>query len=125
MRAWRQHWNHQLYKALEHQYQTGLEALNKNLPEIHIDLTFKSVHILSVVQLSVSLFVSLPLFLSSTYQYKMFSPYLEQIAATPDFLHLPLLTLGHVSFSFVFLSLSFKHTIDKCELKKRKCTFSF
>lgn len=43
MRAWRQHWNHQLYKALEHQYQTGLEALNKNLPEIHIDLTFKSV----------------------------------------------------------------------------------
>lgn len=43
MRAWRQHWNHQLYKALEHQYQTGLEALNKNLPEIQIDLTFKSV----------------------------------------------------------------------------------
>uniref|UniRef100_A0A4W5JP42 Dynein cytoplasmic 2 heavy chain 1 n=1 Tax=Hucho hucho TaxID=62062 RepID=A0A4W5JP42_9TELE len=42
MKAWRQHWNHQLYKALEHQYQTGLEALNKNLPEIHIDLTFKS-----------------------------------------------------------------------------------
>ncbi|KAM9359311.1 cytoplasmic dynein 2 heavy chain 1 isoform 6-T6 [Symphorus nematophorus] len=42
MRAWRQHWNHQLYKALEHQYQTGLEALNKNLPEIHVDLTFKS-----------------------------------------------------------------------------------
>ncbi|XP_075905861.1 cytoplasmic dynein 2 heavy chain 1 [Nelusetta ayraudi] len=41
MRAWRQHWNHQLYKALEHQYQMGLEALNKNLPEIHIDLTFK------------------------------------------------------------------------------------
>ncbi|KAM9801492.1 cytoplasmic dynein 2 heavy chain 1 [Neosynchiropus ocellatus] len=41
MRAWRQHWNHQLYKALEHQYQTGLEALNKNLPEIHIDLVFK------------------------------------------------------------------------------------
>ncbi|KAA8593993.1 hypothetical protein FQN60_004827, partial [Etheostoma spectabile] len=28
-------------QALEHQYQTGLEALNKNLPEIHIDLTFK------------------------------------------------------------------------------------
>ncbi|XP_041850617.1 cytoplasmic dynein 2 heavy chain 1 [Melanotaenia boesemani] len=41
MQAWRQHWNHQLYKALEHQYQTGLEALNKNLPEIHIDLVFK------------------------------------------------------------------------------------
>ncbi|XP_013869519.1 cytoplasmic dynein 2 heavy chain 1 [Austrofundulus limnaeus] len=41
MQAWRQHWNHQLYKALEHQYQTGLEALNRNLPEIHIDLIFK------------------------------------------------------------------------------------
>ncbi|XP_059389922.1 dynein cytoplasmic 2 heavy chain 1 isoform X3 [Carassius carassius] len=41
MRAWRQHWNHQLYKALEHQYQVGLEALNKNLPEINIDLIFK------------------------------------------------------------------------------------
>ncbi|XP_028817493.1 cytoplasmic dynein 2 heavy chain 1 isoform X3 [Denticeps clupeoides] len=41
MRAWRQHWNYQLYKALEHQYQVGLEALNKNLPEIHADLTFK------------------------------------------------------------------------------------
>ncbi|XP_026994578.2 cytoplasmic dynein 2 heavy chain 1 isoform X2 [Tachysurus fulvidraco] len=41
MHAWRQHWNHQLYKALEFQYQCGLEALNKNLPEIHIDLVFK------------------------------------------------------------------------------------
>ncbi|KAM4699205.1 cytoplasmic dynein 2 heavy chain 1 [Discoglossus pictus] len=40
MKAWRQHWNHQLYKALEHQYQMGLEALNENLPEINIDLTF-------------------------------------------------------------------------------------
>ncbi len=59
MRAWRQHWNHQLYKALEHQYQTGLEALNKNLPEIPIDLTFKLVHTLSIVHLSLSLSVSL------------------------------------------------------------------
>ncbi|MFT7803200.1 cytoplasmic dynein 2 heavy chain 1 [Arapaima gigas] len=41
MQVWRQHWNHQLYKALEHQYQAGLEALNKNLPEVHVDLTFK------------------------------------------------------------------------------------
>ncbi|NXV90779.1 DYHC2 protein, partial [Calonectris borealis] len=41
MKAWRQHWNHQLYKALEHQYQMGLEALDENLPEINIDLTFK------------------------------------------------------------------------------------
>uniref|UniRef100_A0ABM5FWF4 Cytoplasmic dynein 2 heavy chain 1 n=2 Tax=Agamidae TaxID=81953 RepID=A0ABM5FWF4_9SAUR len=41
MKAWRQHWNYQLYKALEHQYQMGLEALNENLPEINIDLTYK------------------------------------------------------------------------------------
>ncbi|XP_029458286.1 cytoplasmic dynein 2 heavy chain 1 [Rhinatrema bivittatum] len=41
MKAWRQHWNHQLYKALEHQYQMGLEALNENLPEINIDIIFK------------------------------------------------------------------------------------
>ncbi|CAH2225380.1 cytoplasmic dynein 2 heavy chain 1 [Pelobates cultripes] len=41
MKAWRQHWNHQIYKALEHQYQMGLEALNENLPEFNIDLTFK------------------------------------------------------------------------------------
>ncbi|XP_044894140.1 cytoplasmic dynein 2 heavy chain 1 isoform X9 [Felis catus] len=41
MRAWKQHWNHQLYKALEHQYQMGLEALNENLPEISIDLVYK------------------------------------------------------------------------------------
>ncbi|XP_073414467.1 cytoplasmic dynein 2 heavy chain 1 isoform X2 [Dendrobates tinctorius] len=41
MKAWCQHWDHQLYKALEHQYQMGLEALNENLPEISIDLTFK------------------------------------------------------------------------------------
>ncbi|NXG46652.1 DYHC2 protein, partial [Psilopogon haemacephalus] len=41
MKAWRQHWNHQLYKALEHQYQMGLEALNENLPEINVDLIFK------------------------------------------------------------------------------------
>uniref|UniRef100_A0A8D2JAH6 Dynein cytoplasmic 2 heavy chain 1 n=1 Tax=Varanus komodoensis TaxID=61221 RepID=A0A8D2JAH6_VARKO len=41
MKAWRQHWNHQLYKALEHQYQMGLEALSENLAEINIDLTYK------------------------------------------------------------------------------------
>ncbi|MXQ96699.1 hypothetical protein E5288_WYG013272 [Bos mutus] len=41
MHAWKQHWNHQVYKALEHQYQMGLEALNENLPEINIDLIYK------------------------------------------------------------------------------------
>ncbi|OBS69904.1 hypothetical protein A6R68_01554 [Neotoma lepida] len=45
MHAWRQHWNHQLYKALEHQYQMGLEALNENLPEINVDLTYNAVKV--------------------------------------------------------------------------------
>jgi len=39
--GWRAHWNRQIYKALEHQYQMGLEALNQNLPEIRVDLIFR------------------------------------------------------------------------------------
>lgn len=41
MRPWRLHWDHQLYKALEHQYQLGLESLNENLPEIKIELVYR------------------------------------------------------------------------------------
>ncbi len=41
MRSWRLHWDHQLYKALEHQYQMGLESLNQNLPEMKIELIFR------------------------------------------------------------------------------------
>ena len=41
MRSWKLHWDHQLYKALEHQYQLGLEALNENLPEIKVELVFR------------------------------------------------------------------------------------
>jgi len=40
MRTWKMHWDRQLYKALEHQYQMGLEALNENLPEIKVELTY-------------------------------------------------------------------------------------
>ncbi|TPX62627.1 hypothetical protein PhCBS80983_g00247 [Powellomyces hirtus] len=39
--SWRNHWDYQIYKALEHQYQIGLESLNESLPEIKIDLVFK------------------------------------------------------------------------------------
>ncbi|KAL2914266.1 hypothetical protein HK105_206212 [Polyrhizophydium stewartii] len=39
--TWRNHWDYQLYKALEHQYQVGLESLNESLPEIKVDLVFK------------------------------------------------------------------------------------
>uniref|UniRef100_H2ZEZ6 Cytoplasmic dynein 2 heavy chain 1 n=1 Tax=Ciona savignyi TaxID=51511 RepID=H2ZEZ6_CIOSA len=41
VRPWRAHWNRQIYKALEHQYQMGLQALNHNLPEIRVELTFR------------------------------------------------------------------------------------
>lgn len=41
MMPWRLHWDHQLYKALEHQYQMGLEALNEHLPEIRVELTYR------------------------------------------------------------------------------------
>ena len=40
--SWRIHWDYQLYKALEHQYQVGLETMNEALPEIKVDLIFKS-----------------------------------------------------------------------------------
>ena len=41
MKPWKMHWDRQLYKAMEHQYQLGLVALNQNLPEIKIELIFK------------------------------------------------------------------------------------
>ncbi|XP_071126281.1 cytoplasmic dynein 2 heavy chain 1-like isoform X2 [Mytilus edulis] len=41
MKPWKAHWDRQLYKALEHQYQMGLEALNENLPEIKVELTYR------------------------------------------------------------------------------------
>ena len=41
MKPWKLHWDIQLYKALEHQYQLGLEVLNENLPEIKVELVFR------------------------------------------------------------------------------------
>lgn len=41
LKTWRAHWDRQLYKALEHQYQVGLEALNEHLPEIQVDLIYR------------------------------------------------------------------------------------
>jgi len=40
MLKWMRHWDEQLYKALEANYQMGLESLNENLPEIRADLVF-------------------------------------------------------------------------------------
>ena len=47
MRPWRLHWDHQLYKALEHQYQLGLEALSENLPEIKVEMIYRYMAVLS------------------------------------------------------------------------------
>ena len=41
LKTWRNHWDRQLYKALEHQYQVGLEALNEYLPEIEVFITYR------------------------------------------------------------------------------------
>ena len=41
MRAWKTHWDHQLYKALEYQYKLGLESLNETLTDINVELVFK------------------------------------------------------------------------------------
>lgn len=38
---WETHWNYQLYKALEHQYQKGLECINEHLEEYRVDLVFR------------------------------------------------------------------------------------
>lgn len=39
--SWRNHWDYQLYKALEFQYRVGLENLHDMLPEIKVDLVYK------------------------------------------------------------------------------------
>jgi len=39
---WKTHWDYQLYKAMEHQYQKGLETLNENLTELKCELVFRN-----------------------------------------------------------------------------------
>ncbi|KAJ3215292.1 Cytoplasmic dynein 2 heavy chain 1 [Dinochytrium kinnereticum] len=39
--SWRNHWDYQLYKALEFQYKLSLENLNESLPEITVELIFQ------------------------------------------------------------------------------------
>ena len=41
MKGWRLHWDMQLFKALEHQYQMGLEGLHSDLPPVRCELEFK------------------------------------------------------------------------------------
>ena len=41
-KLWLTHLNYQLFKALEFQYQMGLESLNESLPEISADLVYRN-----------------------------------------------------------------------------------
>lgn len=41
--AWRQYWDHQVYKALDFWYHMHLPELHKTVPDIHIELDFKQV----------------------------------------------------------------------------------
>lgn len=41
MKAWTTHIDKQIFKALEHQYALGMEALSENLPGMHVKLVFK------------------------------------------------------------------------------------
>ena len=43
MKPWQAHWDRQLYKVLDYQYTLGLETLNENMPEIRVEVIFKSV----------------------------------------------------------------------------------
>uniref|UniRef100_A0A7S1KLM8 Cytoplasmic dynein 2 heavy chain 1 n=1 Tax=Percolomonas cosmopolitus TaxID=63605 RepID=A0A7S1KLM8_9EUKA len=42
LREWKIHWDHQLFKAFEHQYRLGLQTLNEySLSEMQVELLFK------------------------------------------------------------------------------------
>jgi dynein heavy chain 2, cytosolic len=41
MKAWKLHWDHQIYKALEFQYKLCLESLSDHLPEIQVELVYR------------------------------------------------------------------------------------
>lgn len=41
MKSWRAHWDLQIYKALEHQYQLSLADLHTNLPEMKVQLVYR------------------------------------------------------------------------------------
>lgn len=43
MKSWRVHWDFQIYKALEHQYQISLADLHSNLPEMKVQLVYRCV----------------------------------------------------------------------------------
>ena len=44
-KKWRMHWDYQLFKVFEYQYQKGLDMLNRNLNEIKVDLLYSGKNI--------------------------------------------------------------------------------
>eukprot|EP00760_Papus_ankaliazontas_P008674 PhM_4_TR13906/c0_g1_i1/m.49396/K10414/DYNC2H, DNCH2; dynein heavy chain 2, cytosolic len=45
LHEFRRHWDYQLYKIMEHQYQIGLEALNDLVPEKNVNLVVSNGHV--------------------------------------------------------------------------------
>lgn len=41
MKSWKLHWDYQLYKALERQYQISLCSLHMHFPEIKVELNYR------------------------------------------------------------------------------------
>lgn len=39
--VWKTHLDYQIYKALNHRYQIGLEALNQHLPDFRIEIVYR------------------------------------------------------------------------------------
>ncbi|XP_068211563.1 cytoplasmic dynein 2 heavy chain 1 [Palaemon carinicauda] len=72
-KSWCSHWDRQLYKALEHQYQLGIEALNQNLPELKVELTYRQQRLQfrpPMEEIRMKYFGQLKRFLAIPYQFK-------------------------------------------------------
>jgi dynein heavy chain 2 len=73
MRPWLAHWDRQLYKVLEFQYQLGLESLHQQVPEIKAELIFRCVTICSLISY-LYLFVSDSKNFNFAHHWKRFVP---------------------------------------------------
>ena len=40
-RGWHAHWDRQLYKVLDYQYQLGLQSISDHLPEIPVQIEYR------------------------------------------------------------------------------------
>ncbi|TRY75069.1 hypothetical protein TCAL_08574 [Tigriopus californicus] len=83
LKTWRNHWDRQLYKTLEHQYQVGLEALNEHLPEIPVDLIYRQQQLQfspPIEEIKMKYFSQLKRFLAIPYVFKGVSESSENLS---------------------------------------------